>query len=167
MIKLNLFKKNIFLLLSIVFMIVIGCDNQSEKATIGQIVFPKTTIDNNNFNIENYSGKNILINFWFPSCPPCIYELDILDDINKKYDSVGVIGVQVLGLDNKEDGKNMLEKKNISYKSVADESDVIIDLLQINVFPTTILFDKNGDEINRWIGIIDEQIVSNKISEIE
>ena len=58
-------------------------------------------------------------------------------------------------------------KKNISYKSVADESDVIIDLLQINVFPTTILFDKNGDEINRWIGIIDEQIVSNKISEIE
>ena len=167
MIKLNLFKKNIFLLLSIVFMIVIGCDNQSEKATIGQIVFPKTTIDNNNFNIENYSGKNILINFWFPSCPPCIYELDILDDINKKYDSVGVIGVQVLGLDNKEDGKNMLEKKNISYKSVADESDAIIDLLQINVFPTTILFDKNGDEINRWIGIIDEQIVSNKISEIE
>ena len=167
MIKLNLFKKNIFLLLSIVFVIVIGCDNQSEKATIGQIVFPKTTIDNNNFNIENYSGKNILINFWFPSCPPCIYELDILDDINKKYDSVGVIGVQVLGLDNKEDGKNMLEKKNISYKSVADESDVIIDLLQINVFPTTILFDKNGDEINRWIGIIDEQIVSNKISEIE
>ncbi|MBL40244.1 MAG: hypothetical protein CL761_02830 [Chloroflexi bacterium] len=167
MIKLNLFKKNIFLLLSIVFVIVIGCDNQSEKANIGQIVFPKTTIDNNNFNIENYSGKNILINFWFPSCPPCIYELDILDDINKKYDSVGVIGVQVLGLDNKEDGKNMLEKKNISYKSVADESDVIIDLLQINVFPTTILFDKNGDEINRWIGIIDEQIVSNKISEIE
>ena len=72
MIKLNLFKKNIFLLLSIVFVIVIGCDNQSEKATIGQIVFPKTTIDNNNFNIENYSGKNILINFWFPSCPPCI-----------------------------------------------------------------------------------------------
>lgn len=167
MIKLNLFKKNIFLLLSIVFVIVIGCDNQSEKANIGQIVFPKTTIDNNNFNIENYSGKNILINFWFPSCPPCIYELDILDDINKKYDSVGVIGVQVLGLDNKEDGKNMLEKKNISYKSVADESDVIIDLLQINVFPTTILFDKNGNEINRWIGIIDEQIVSNKISEIE
>jgi len=167
MINLNLFKKNIFLLLSIVFVIVIGCDNQSEKANIGQIVFPKTTIDNNNFNIENYSGKNILINFWFPSCPPCIYELDILDDINKKYDSVGVIGVQVLGLDNKEDGKNMLEKKNISYKSVADESDAIIDLLQINVFPTTILFDKNGDEINRWIGIIDEQIVSNKISEIE
>ena len=167
MIKLNLFKKNIFLLLSIVFVIVIGCDNQSEKANIGQIVFPKTTIDNNNFNIENYSGKNILINFWFPSCPPCIYELDILDDINKKYDSVGVIGVQVLGLDNKEDGKNMLEKKNISYKSVADESDAIIDLLQINVFPTTILFDKNGDEINRLIGIIDEQIVSNKISEIE
>ena len=167
MIKLNLFKKNIFLLLSIVFVIVIGCDNQSEKANIGQIVFPKTTIDNNNFNIENYSGKNILINFLFPSCPPCIYELDILDDIHKNYDSVGVIGVQVLGLDNKEDGKNMLEKKNISYKSVADESDAIIDLLQINVFPTTILFDKNGDEINRWIGIIDEQIVSNKISEIE
>ena len=54
MIKLNLFKKNIFLLLSIVFVIVIGCDNQSEKANIGQIVFPKTTIDNNNFNIENY-----------------------------------------------------------------------------------------------------------------
>ena len=151
----------------IVVVTVIGCDNQSEKANISQIVFPETTIDNKNFNIENYSAKNILINFWFPSCPPCIYELDILDDIHQKYDSVGVIGVQVLGLDNKEDGKNMLEKKEISYKSIADESDVIIDLLQINVFPTTILFDTNGKEINRWVGIIDEQIVSKKISEIE
>ena len=61
----------------------------------------------------------------------------------------------------------MVKKKEISYKSIADESDVIIDLLQINVFPTTILFDTNGNEINRWVGIIDEQIVSKKISEIE
>ena len=167
MINLNLFKKNILILLVIVVVTVIGCDNQSEKANLSQIVFPETTIDNKNFNIENYSGKNILINFWFPSCPPCIYELDILDDIHKKYDSVGVIGIQVLGLDNKEDGKKMLEKKEISYKSIADESDVIIDLLQINVFPTTILFDTNGNEINRWVGIIDEQIVSKKISERE
>ena len=92
-------------------------------------------------------------------------ELDILDDINKKYDSVGVIEYKYWDLITKKMVKICL-RKNI-YKSVADESDAIIDLLQINVFPTTILFDKNGDEINRWIGIIDEQIVSNKISEIE
>ena len=62
MINLNLFKKNIFILLVIVVVTVIGCDNQSEKANLSQIVFPETTIDNKNFNIENYSGKNILIN---------------------------------------------------------------------------------------------------------
>ena len=45
MINLNLFKKNIFILLAIIVVTVIGCDNQSEKANLSQIVFPETKED--------------------------------------------------------------------------------------------------------------------------
>ena len=76
------------------------------------------------------------------------------------------MGIQALGLDTKEDGFLMMEKKGVSYKSIADENESIMNQLKINVFPTTILYDQKGNEIKRWIGIIDEDVVAEKIFEI-
>ena len=108
-----------------------------------------------------------MLNFWFPSCPPCVYELEILDRINSKSSATKVIGVQVLGLDTKEDGKKMFLNKGISYPSGADEKDKVVSTLDITVFPTTILFDKNGKDFKRCLGIIDEEIVFESVKELE
>jgi len=153
--------------------LLINCNPQnennlrSENINLKQIPFANETISGNNFNIKNYSDKNILLNFWFPSCPPCIHELDILNNINEQFESTNVIGVQALGLDTKEDGIKMLTNKNISYTSVADEKDELITELEIKVLPTTILYNADGNEVKRWIGIIDEKVVGEKIREIE
>tara|TARA_Y100000766_G_C18784422_1_gene544911 strand:- start:96 stop:323 length:228 start_codon:yes stop_codon:yes gene_type:complete len=72
----------------------------------------------------------------------------------------------MLGLDTKEDGIRMLKNKNILYPSVADEKDEIVLYLDITAFPTSILFNKKGEEVKRWIGIIDEKVVEKKLLEI-
>ena len=107
-----------------------------------------------------------MINFWFPSCPPCVYELEILKKIDADFEKTQVVGIQILGLDTKEDGLKMLKDKKIHYPSVADEKDEIVLDLDITAFPTTILFNKNGEEVKRWIGIIDEKVVEKKLLEI-
>ena len=47
------------------------------------------------------------------------------------------------------------------------EKDKVVSTLDITVFPTTILFDKNGKEYKRWLGIIDEELVFESVKELE
>ena len=157
---------NILFFLGILFLLSCNYINQDNIIHLDDISFPKTTIDGKPFNISKFKDKNILLNFWFPSCPPCVYELEILKKIDVDLDTTNVIGIQMLGLDTKEDGKKMLKNKNIKYPSVADEKDEIVLDLDITAFPTTILFNKNGEEVKRWIGIIDEKVVEKKLLEI-
>mgnify|MGYP001181078638 FL=1 len=174
MINLNYFNnKKIVSIILVLLLCLSACSEENDldkedykKLNLQEISFPKSSIDNKSFDIKTYNDEILLINFWFPSCPPCIYELDILNRLNNNYDSVNVLGIQALGLDTKEDGFLMMEKKGVSYKSIADENESIMNQLKINVFPTTILYDQKGNEIKRWIGIIDEDVVAEKIFEI-
>ena len=174
MINLNHFNnKKIVNIILVLLLFLSACSDKNnedkesyKKLNLQEISFPKSSIDGKSFEIKTYNDENLLINFWFPSCPPCIYELDILNRLDNNYDSVNVLGIQALGLDTKKDGTLMMEKKGVSYKSIADENESIMNQLKINVFPTTILYDKKGNEVQRWIGIIDEEVVAEKIFEI-
>ena len=160
-------KKNIKIFFSLSFLILLSCSQDLNKSNFYDLPFSNQTIFEDEIDFSSFENNNILLNFWFPSCPPCVYELEILDRINSKSSATKVIGVQVLGLDTKEDGKRMFLNKGISYPSVADEKDKVISTLDITVFPTTILFDKNGKEYKRWLGIIDEELVFESVKELE
>jgi len=153
------------IVISTIFFLFFSCDSKS--VNIFEIGLPNETIENKKFDINDYKNKSVLLNFWFPSCPPCVYELEILNEINKELDSTSIIGVQVLGLDTQDDGVKMFQNKKILYKSIVDNGDYLVQNFEITVFPTTILFDNKGDEIKRWIGIIDKEKVKKEIASLQ
>ena len=153
------------IVISTIFFLFFSCDSKS--VNIFEIELPNETIENKKFDINDYKNKSVLLNFWFPSCPPCVYELEILNEINKELDSTSIIGVQVLGLDTQDDGVKMFQNKKILYKSIVDNGDSLVQNFEITVFPTTILFDTKGDEIKRWIGIIDKEKVKKEIASVQ
>jgi thiol-disulfide isomerase/thioredoxin len=153
------------IVISTIFFLFFSCDSKS--VNIFEIELPNETIENKKFDINYYKNKSVLLNFWFPSCPPCVYELEILNEINKELDSTSIIGVQVLGLDTQDDGVKMFQNKKILYKSIVDNGDSLVQNFEITVFPTTILFDNKGDEIKRWIGIIDKEKVKKEIASLQ
>jgi thiol-disulfide isomerase/thioredoxin len=153
------------IVISTIFFLFFSCDSKS--VNIFEIELPNETIENKKFDINDYKNKSVLLNFWFPSCPPCVYELEILNEINKELDSTSIIGVQVLGLDTQDDGVKMFQNKKILYKSIVDNGDSLVQNFEITVFPTTILFDNKGDEIKRWIGIVDKEKVKKEIASLQ
>jgi thiol-disulfide isomerase/thioredoxin len=153
------------IVISTIFFLFFSCDSKS--VNIFEIELPNETIENKTFDINDYKNNLVLLNFWFPSCPPCVYELEILNEINKELDSTSIIGVQVLGLDTQDDGIKMFKNKKIQYKSIVDNENYLVQNLEITVFPTTILFDTKGDEIKRWIGIIDKEKVKKEIASVQ
>lgn len=123
------------------------------------------------FVLDESISKPIILNFWFPSCPPCIEEMP---DINEIYHDnkakVDVLGIQLIGLDSPSDGQKFVSDMNIAYAVGADLDGSIAVNYSVHLFPTTIFVNQTGNITRSWQGIISKneiQAIINSITDIE
>ena len=94
-----------------------------------------------------------VVNFWFNGCKPCVEELDDLNALNEKVKAQGgeVIGINTETLDGNQQGidaaKKLLAATGASYRNIyfASGSDAGKFALNIMAFPTTYVFDRDGN----------------------
>ena len=114
-------------------------------------------------NFPNDTSKVSVVNFWFPSCPPCISEMP---EINKFYlehrERVEVIAVQLVGLDSVEAGQQFVTANNIAFAVGADLNGKITTDYKVSVFPSTFFISTSGDITKVWQG----KITADEIKEI-
>lgn len=117
--------------------------------------------------MSDLKGKPVVVNFWFPSCPPCVAEMPDLERVyqNHKADGLEFIGVQLVGLDTAEDGQQFIDEIGITYAVGADEDDIISKYRVIG-FPMTVFVDKDQNIVRRWQGVLDEEKMEELVAEI-
>lgn len=125
------------------------------------------TFQHGDFSLTDLEGKAVVINFWFPSCPPCRAELP---DLQAAYEArspedVEFIGVQLLGLDSAEEGAEFLQELGITYPSGADVTSSIIRDFKITGFPTTVFLDRQHEISKKWTGILNEGRLGEEIAD--
>ena len=49
--------------------------------------------------LSQFKGQPVVVNFWYPSCPPCRLEMPHFEAASKEHREVQFVGVQLLGLD--------------------------------------------------------------------
>ena len=115
--------------------------------------------ENNQLNLNEYKGNLILLNFWATWCAPCKKEMPSLDLLitNKKLDNLKIFPINVGQDENKKVIKFFedLEIKNI--KIYFDSPITLAKTFGLRGIPTSILFNKKGEEFARIIGSIDFQ----------
>lgn len=122
------------------------------------------TLNGEMFNLKDYKGKYVLIDFWGTWCAPCIAEIPQLKEINKKYKS----DLQLVGIackDDREKLKHFIHSKSINWIQVEDGKERKTKYSQrfgIKSYPTKILLDREGKVIKSYVGM-DE----NLFNEIE
>ena len=121
--------------------------------------------------LSDLEGRPVVLNFWFPSCPPCVAEMPHFEEAYQRFKPEGVafVGVQLLGLDSAEDGQRFVERLNVSYALGADERDgvfgEIVKNYGVSGFPTTVFIDR-GHRIRRtWTGALDADMLDALIRE--
>ncbi len=135
-----------------------------EPVDEGEVVgdFQLTLFGNSNhtkgetLTLSQLQGRPVVVNFWFPSCPPCRAEMPDLEASFKAHEAEGVqfIGVQLLGLDTADDGQDFVDEVGVTYAVGPDGSSNITREYDITSFPTTFFLDRNHRVVRKWGGIL-------------
>ncbi len=110
--------------------------------------------DGNALTLANFKGKTILLNLWATWCAPCREEMPALDRLQKELGGEK-FEVVALSLDRKgaEASQKFLdETKANNLKLYIDASAKQGTVLKIVGMPTTILINKEGQELGRLAG---------------
>lgn len=113
-------------------------------------------------------GSPVVVNFWFPSCPPCVAEMPEFERSFQKHrtDEVKFIGVQLLGLDTAEEGQSFIDDLGVTYAIGPDEFGDIIRAYKITGFPSTLFLDSEQNIVRKWTGILDAAKLEELVQEL-
>ena len=112
---------------------------------------------NNELKLNSFKGNIILLNFWATWCAPCKEEMPSLDLLqeNNELNNLKIFPINI-GKDNLEKASSFFNNLKIRNLNLYfDNPETLAKKLSLRGIPTTILFDKKGDEFARIVGSID------------
>tara|TARA_B110000444_G_C18344109_1_gene368631 strand:+ start:17 stop:532 length:516 start_codon:yes stop_codon:yes gene_type:complete len=155
------------LLIIFIYLTIINFSYALEKPDIKNLVLikdPKTyesiifrDINQKNVDLDDFKGKLILINFWATWCAPCKEEMPSLDNLqsNNNLSNLKIFPINISQEDLSK-SKLFFQKLNIQNLDIYIDAPVTLaKKFALRGVPTTILFNKQGNEFARIIGSID------------
>ncbi len=134
--------KEILTTLLILFVVSMAL-NYIRKPEINENIYSYelTDIKNSKIDFKLYKGKPLVVHFWATWCPVCKLEAANIEQLSKEY-SVITIAVNS-GLD--EEINTFMKEHELNYKVIHDKSGVLAKKFNIEVYPTTLIYDKEGE----------------------
>ncbi len=111
---------------------------------------------------EEYKGKAVLLNFFATWCPPCKAEIPHLINLKEKYkDSFEIIAVLLEKNKNNNELKSFLDEYKINYIVTNSKQNYTLSeaIGGVKSIPTMFLYDKNGKVIQKYVGIVPEEMM--------
>jgi thiol-disulfide isomerase/thioredoxin len=127
---------------------------QSVEAAQLRPSFTLPDLQNKSHSNSEWDGKIVVVNFWATWCPPCVEEIPMFIELQKKY---GEQGLQFIGIamDDAESVKNFAEAMNINYPILLDvkRSKLAFDFgNQLGALPFTAIINRQGMIVDRQMG---------------
>ena len=116
--------------------------------------------------LENNKGKVVILDLWATWCPPCRKEIPGFISLYNKYQKKGV---EILGIAFDDNGPEVvppfIKKMGINYPVYLDGGD-IAQAYNLQAYPTTVIYGKDGKVANKHIGFVSEKEFDYEIGEL-
>jgi len=112
----------------------------------------------NQFNLEQYKGKVVYLDFWASWCKPCQVSFPWMNKVEQKYKDKN-FKVVTINLDEKtSDMMTFLKRLNANFDIYHDPSGTFAEKFKIEGMPTSYLIDKTGKVVKKHIGFYSKKI---------
>ncbi|OGT29543.1 MAG: hypothetical protein A2W28_07205 [Gammaproteobacteria bacterium RBG_16_51_14] len=128
--------------------------------------FTLLLIDGKNFNLSDYKGKPILINFFASWCLPCREEMPALEKIAHEYKPKGVVFLGIAIDDTEEKMKNFIAKYGVTFPVGLDKTAAIQKSFGLYGIPTTYFIDKRGIINYFHSGSVTEELLQHELDKL-
>lgn len=126
---------------------------QSQTVTKGNIAFEAYDLDGTlRRSSEWISEQPVIINIWGTWCPPCRREIP---DMVKFYDEYRDKGIEIIGIavrDTPQKVRNYANQQDMEWVMLLGDRGTVSSMGNITSVPTTIVLDRDGNEVERWTG---------------
>lgn len=132
--------------------------------------FSLRTFGGEQFRLSEQRGKVVVINFWYPSCPPCRDEMPAFQEAWEQYQgrNVRFIGLFVpQGFDTEIEARQFVEEFGLTFDFATDVRARVAQEYAVVYFPTTYFIDQAGRvhlmeisrmDIDRLTEILDDML---------
>jgi len=104
------------------------------------------------FDLSNYQGKVVVLDFWASWCVPCRRSFPWLNSMQEKFsdDGLVVIGVNVDA--EPADAQNFLQEVPARFQLVSDHAGDLARRYEVIAMPSSYVFDREGKLITKHLG---------------
>lgn len=114
---------------------------------------------NASFNLENYAGKVVYVDFWASWCGPCRASFPFMADLSHEFgDELAVVAINVD--ENRDDALAFLEMFDAPFEIVYDPEGELAAGFAVPGMPTSYLFDRDGKLLMRHVAFKQSHVES-------
>ena len=126
-----------------------GCTQRSAAPA-----FDYTLLDGTRGSSQALRGKVVLLNFWATSCATCVKEMPQIVATHQQFKGRGFETLAVaMRYDPPALVANFAERRRLPFGVVIDNTGAIARSFDdVQLTPTTVLIDKRGAIVKRWVG---------------
>ncbi|MGE7091778.1 thiol-disulfide oxidoreductase ResA [Lysinibacillus sp. NPDC048646] len=119
------------------------------------------------FQLSNYKGKGVFLNFWGTYCGPCKKEMPYMNNVFKEYQADGV---EILAINIGEAElrvNNFIDQYGLDFPILYDRGGTVTNLYDFIPLPTTFLIDKDGMIVDIISGTLSEASIRASMDKIK
>jgi peroxiredoxin len=129
--------------------------------------FTLKSVDGKTIKLSDYKGKVVIIDFWATWCGPCRRGIPDLVSIQTEFkNDLVIIGISLDAEKTIKDVPEFVKSYKINYPIVYGDEKVVMAYGGIQSIPTAFVIDKNGNVVDRHIGLVSKDTYVTKIKEL-
>ncbi len=101
--------------------------------------------------ISDYQGQWLVINYWAKWCKPCLKEIPELNELDRQFDNVSVLGVNYDGATG-EDLSQQISAFSIEFPVLSHDPAAQLGTRRPSVLPTTLILNPQGELTATLVG---------------
>ncbi len=125
--------------------------------------FNAKTMAGEKFTNESLKGKVVLLQFWTTWCPYCRGEQSLVDDLQKEFESKGLVVLAINVGESKKTVKKYLDENRRSCRIVLTDDTNLAAMFAAKSYPIYVVIDREGNIVATQHGAGGERALRNML----